>query len=256
MRHSWDSDHEFYEDRSYGRRCSCTCRICEKKIDKDHYWIGCKCNDCGKTRDEEHTFENGICSVCGKEIPVDLTVMEEKDKALLIFDQKYSKTTRLEALDSVSLDYAIEAFKSIQEEKPFGVRGLWYSRDDETAQAFLGRLSQDQLKDLVTLGYWSAALKVDDTDFLIDECKKANGISKYIQSIDSDRKQAVLQTLLEVPETRVQACWMMGGHQKDKNCKCTRCGYIEHDWKLINPFSEATEKYQCRNCGAIEIYQL
>lgn len=251
-----DSDHEFYEDRSYGRCCSCTCRICGKKIDKDHYWIGCKCNDCGKTRDEEHTFENGICSVCGKEIPVDLTVMEEKDKALLIFDQKYSKTTRLEALDSVSLDYAIEAFKSIQEEKPFGVRGLWYSRDDETAQAFLGRLSQDQLKDLVTLGYWSAALKVDDTDFLIDECKKANGISKYIQSIDSDRKQAVLQTLLEVPETRVQACWMMGGHQKDKNCKCTRCGYIEHDWKLINPFSEATEKYQCRNCGAIEIYQL
>ena len=96
----------------------------------------------------------------------------------------------------------------------------------------------------------------DDTDFLIDECKKANEISKYIQSIDSDRKQAVLQALLEVPETRVQACWMMGGHQKDKNCKCTRCGYIEHDWKLINPFSEATEEYQCRNCGAIEIYQL
>lgn len=251
-----DTEHQFYSSTSTYGRPSCTCRICGKNIDNHHHWVGCRCTDCGKIRDEQHNYENGTCTRCGKEIPVDLSGMEEKDRALLIFDPKYSKSTRLAILDSVNLEAAIAAFKSFQEEKPYGMQGLWYSRDDEIAQTFLDRLSQDQLKELVSLGYWSAALKVEDTDYLIDECKKVNRISKYIERIDGDRKQAVLQALLEVPEMCVMACLAMGGHQRDKDCKCTRCGTIAHEWQLINPFSTATEKYRCRYCGAEEIYQL
>ncbi len=85
-------------------------------------------------------------------------------------------------------------------------------------------------------------------------CREQHGRQTYEES---DRKQAVLEALLEVPEMRVQACIAMGGHIRDKNCKCTRCGIVAHDWQLLNGYrSTEVETYQCRYCGAKEYYQV
>ncbi len=249
----FDHDFSYYNPQAvkkYGS--SCKCRRCGKVRDQDHNWWGCKCNDCGKIRDEKHDYLNGICKRCGKSLVVDLPNMSENDRALLIFDPKYSYSTRMEALDSISIDSALSTYK-----KPVVSHGERYSIDDEIAQAFLDRLPQETLKELVSSDYWSAAVKVKDTDFLIEECKKANSVSKYIQNIESDRKQVILQALLEMPSMREKACLAMGGHQRDKNCKCTRCGVIAHDWVLVNGYRfTEVETYRCRYCGKEEHYQV
>lgn len=249
-----DSNHEFWNNsaNSWGGRRSCTCRICGKVKDADHYWIGCTCRDCGKIRDEQHDYKNGICTLCGKKICVDLANMSEKDRALLIFNSKYSKSDRMEALDSVSMDAAAAAFTSF----PGDIQER-YTRDDAVANAFLDRLPQDSLKEFVSSGYWSASVKVEDNDFLVQECIKANRVSDYILKLRSDRKQAILQALLETPDMRKKACVAMGGHQRDKNCKCMRCGTVVHDWKLITGYRNTEiETYRCRYCGLEESYQV
>ena len=188
-----DTGHEFYRGSSYGRRPSCTCEICGKVIDRNHCWFGCKCGACGKVRDEQHDFKNGVCTQCGKKIPVHLNAMTERERALLVFDDQYSPSTRMEALDSVSIDAALDAFRSLPAQEPGKRPKKGDSGISEVTRAFLGRLSQDTLKELVSSGYWAACVNVEDTDFLIKECVKADMISDCIQNLENDRKQVILQ---------------------------------------------------------------
>lgn len=242
-----DTDHQFFyiAGNPSSKHPCCKCQICGKVHDYDHNWIGCKCQDCGKIRDEQHNYKNGICTRCRTKIPVDLPSMSEEDRALLVFDPRYSMSTRMEALDSVPLDRAVKAYQSVE------------STADEVVSAFLDRLSQDALKDLVASGYGTAALKIEDIRFFVDECIKANTVHDYIRKLDTDKKQAVLEALLENPDMRVKACLAMGGHLRDKNCKCTRCGVIAHDWIQLHAYRNTeVETYQCRYCGAKEYYQV
>lgn len=252
-----DTGNEFYRGSSYGRRPSCTCEICGKVIDRNHCWFGCKCGACGKVRDEQHDFKNGVCTQCGKKIPVHLNAMTERERALLVFDDQYSPSTRMEALDSVSIDAALDAFRSLPAQEPGKRPKKGDSGVSEVTRAFLSRLSQDTLKELVSSGYWAACVYVEDTDFLIRECVKADMISDCIQNLENDRKQVILQALLENPAMKEKACLAMGGHLRDAKCRCTRCGAIAHDWVLLNGYRNTeVETYRCRYCGAKEYYQV
>ncbi len=251
-----DENHDFVH---------CKCSVCGKVRNQGHRYIGCRCTVCGKVRDEGHWYREGICAACGKAIPIDPTALSEGDRAIAVFDQKFSRAARMEALDSVPVQAAVSVLQSPPKTYSDGTN-VSCCRTDEVAEALVSRLPEETLKELFTAGHWIAARKIRDTEFLIGAIRQAVAednsrfvpVTKILVSLGEREKAVCCEALLRCEEEKLRrgACLALGGHQRDEHCLCTRCGIVDHDWETVRKYYDTgSEELRCRRCGATDYIQ-
>ena len=250
----------------------------------------CTCSVCHQVRNAHHRYRNGRCEICGATLDADLSAMGPAELAEVAFCARYSTAQRMQALGSLDGATALGYFAQLLErhgaegiEEPrlsttrAGVRlptpfeEVWLSHD-EVLDAFAEMLSQEQLASLFGTVFTKERWKSSDASIgLLAHVRGAEEVARIIRDLDMDAflvgrclsdhpdRDEVCAELLENEDDcmREGACLALGGHVRDKECNCTRCGKREcHEYVQTSGGGRGStaDVYKCKYCGDTQVY--
>lgn len=250
----------------------------------------CTCSVCHKIRDTHHRYRNGKCEVCGATLDANFSTMGPAEIAGVAFCARYSTAQRMQALKSLDGATALEHFTQLLErngaeeiEEPRlasptpGVRPpepfeeIWLSHD-EVIDTFAEMLSQEQLISLFGTVFTKERWKSSEASIgLLAHVRNDREVIRIIRDFDMDEvliskclanhpdRDDICAKLLENEADRMRAgaCLALGGHVRDKDCNCTRCGKRGcHKYVQISSSGHGStaDIYKCKYCGDTHIY--